>query len=123
MADIGHGGHSHIGDLHLDDLASIQIAFGFVSIEMGETIRVDIEEEDTADNSTGPWEDKRIPSGGVDPLKAAEHRINPFEPLASQGCNALWVCEGPIDKEVDRLLAWHASSSSNTTQGLSACSG
>jgi hypothetical protein len=61
MADIGHGGQARAIDLHLDGLASIQIAFCFIGIELDETGRVDIEEEDTADNSAGPWEDKRIP--------------------------------------------------------------
>jgi hypothetical protein len=54
MADIGHGGYLPIGDRHRDDLASIQIAFGFIGVKLGETDRIDIEEEDTADGSTGP---------------------------------------------------------------------
>ncbi len=61
MADIGHGGHLPIGERHHDDLASIQIAFGFIGVELGETDRIDIEEQDAADGSAGPWEDKRVP--------------------------------------------------------------
>ena len=61
MANIGHGGESHVGDLHLDDLPSIQIAFGFIGIELEETDRVDVEEEETPDNAAGSWLDERIP--------------------------------------------------------------
>jgi hypothetical protein len=123
MADIGHGSHSPASDLHLDALASIQVAFRFISIEIAETNWVDVEEKAPADNSAGLWEDERIPYGGVDPLKTPERRVNPLELLTSKGCNALRVREGPIDKEMNRLLAWHASSSANTPRGLGACSG
>jgi hypothetical protein len=61
MADIGHGGHLPVGDLHHDDLASVQIALSFIGVKLAETDRVDVEEEDTTDTSAGPWEDKRVP--------------------------------------------------------------
>jgi hypothetical protein len=61
MADISHGSHSHVGDLHFDDLASIQIALSFIGVELEETVRVDVEEEDPADNVAGSWQNVRIP--------------------------------------------------------------
>jgi hypothetical protein len=42
-------------------LALIQIALSFIGIEVDETDRVDIAEEDTVDYCAGPWEDKRVP--------------------------------------------------------------
>jgi hypothetical protein len=123
MADIGHSGHLSVGDLYHNALASIQIALSFIGVKLDETDKVDIEKEDATDSGAGPWEDKRVPKGGVDSLKATELRVNPFKLLTSEGGHALGVYEGPIDKEVIQLRAWHASSSANTPWGLSACSG
>jgi hypothetical protein len=61
MANIGHGGHAPVSNLHHDDLASIQIALSFIGVKCGETDQVDVEEKDTADGGSWSWEDKRIP--------------------------------------------------------------
>jgi hypothetical protein len=61
MADISHGSHSPVGDLHHDDLASIQIALSFIGIKLDETDQIDVEEKGTADNGAGSWEDERVP--------------------------------------------------------------
>ena len=61
MTNIGHGRQSRADDLHLDDLAPIQIALGFIGIEVAETDRVNIEEENAADRFAGPWEEKWVP--------------------------------------------------------------
>jgi hypothetical protein len=61
MTDIGHGRHSLVGHHHLNGLASIQVAFGFIGVELHEIDRIDVEEEDTADEAAGPWKDKRVP--------------------------------------------------------------
>jgi len=61
MADIGHGGHSPVSDLHHDDLASIQIALNFIGVKLDQTDQIDVEEKDTADYGAGSWEDERVP--------------------------------------------------------------
>ena len=51
------------------------------------------------------------------------HSVDSLELLTSEGRDTLGVFESPVDKQMDRLLAWHASSSSGALQGISACSG
>jgi hypothetical protein len=123
MADIGHSAHSLVDDLYHNLLASIQIALSFIGVKLDEADQIDVEEQDTMDDGADFWTDKRVPEGGVDALKTVERGVHPFEVFTSEGCDALRVCEGAIDKEVDRLLAWHATSSSSTRQGISACWG
>jgi hypothetical protein len=50
----------------------IQIALSFIGIKVGETDRVEIDEEDATDSCPGPWEDERVPQGGFDPRISAE---------------------------------------------------
>jgi hypothetical protein len=42
-------------------LTPIQIALGFIGVEVDEADRIDIAEEDTADYCARSWEDIRIP--------------------------------------------------------------
>jgi hypothetical protein len=123
MADIRHSGYWPVSDLNHDGLASIQLALRFIGVKMGEADRIEVEEKGAADDAAGFGGDKWIPEGRVNSLKTAERGVHPLEPLASEGCDALRVYESSVDKQMDRLLAWHASSSSDTLQGISACSG
>src|SRR5919201_7025352 len=114
MTDIGHGGHRLVGDQHLNALASVQVTLSFIGIKAVEAYWVDIDEENTVDNGAWAWEDERIPEIGFNALEPDKGRLDPRELLPRQGRDALRVHEGPVHKEIDRLLAWHASSSSNT---------
>jgi hypothetical protein len=61
MADIRHSGHSPVGDLYHDDLASIQIALSFIGVKLDKTDRIDVEEKDAADDGASSGEDERVP--------------------------------------------------------------
>ena len=61
MANIGHGEDAPVADLDHDELASIQIALSFIGVESDETVRIEVQEKDAANNGVRPWKDKRIP--------------------------------------------------------------
>ena len=79
MADIGHCEHTRTASLYLNNLAAIQITFSFVRIKICQADGIDIAEEEAMNYCTGPWEDKRIPQGGFDPLKSTERCIDPSQ--------------------------------------------
>jgi hypothetical protein len=61
MADVGHREQARTDSFYLNTLAPIQISFSFVVVKTCEADGIDIVKEETVNDCTGPWEDKRIP--------------------------------------------------------------
>jgi hypothetical protein len=53
MADVSHGRHSSIDDLYHNALTSIQLALGFIGVELNETGKINVEKKNPANSGAG----------------------------------------------------------------------
>jgi hypothetical protein len=122
LTDVRHSRDRRTVDKDFDDLASIQIAFGFIGIQVVETQRIEMREEHPMYDRASTGQDVRVAGAGFTAFEPDKSRRGARELLAGQSFDALWVHQGAIYKEMNRLLAWHTLSSS-AVRGYGACWG